>query len=112
MSRFGGILFAFCMGVRQRIIKTVAAVGRARRYVLPGVACRFRLVAESGLQVQEQHAPPALTAGQKQTVKAFEKRVKEYVSLRERLEAKHLPGHSRRMPSRKKSKHTKKLLKK
>jgi hypothetical protein len=51
--------------------------------------------AEPGSPAQEAHSPPALTASQKQTVKAFEKRVKGYVSLRERLEAKHLPGHSK-----------------
>jgi hypothetical protein len=40
-----------------------------------------------------QTAAPALTASQKVTVKAFEKRVKDYVSLRESLERK-LPSLS------------------
>lgn len=49
-------------------------------------------LAEPGFLVQQLPAP-ALTASQKQTVKTFEKRVKEYVRLRERLEGK-LPGLS------------------
>lgn len=47
---------------------------------------------KTGVRPQE-HAPPVLTESEKQTVKAFEKRVKEYVSLRESIERK-LPGHS------------------
>ena len=47
----------------------------------------------SGQAVQGPHAPPVLTPAEKEMVKAFEKRVKEYVSLRESLERK-LPGHS------------------
>jgi len=50
-------------------------------------------LAEPGFLVQTQHSEPAQTASQKQTVKRFEKRVKQYVRLRERLEGK-LPGLS------------------
>ena len=49
--------------------------------------------AQRKTDVPPEHAPPVLTEGEKQTVKAFEKRVKEYVSLRESVERK-LPGHS------------------
>lgn len=44
-------------------------------------------VAESGFLVQD-HAAPALAPGDQQIVKAFDKRVKEYVKLREGLETK------------------------
>lgn len=50
-------------------------------------------LADLGFLVQKQPSEPAQTPGQKQTVKSFEKRVKAYVSLRERLEGK-LPGLS------------------
>jgi hypothetical protein len=82
------------MNVRQQIKRSVAAIASAAVIICLAL-CPKSYLAESGVLVQEQHAPPVLTAAQKQTVKAFEKRVKEYVSLRERLEAKHLPGHSK-----------------
>jgi hypothetical protein len=47
-----------------------------------------------GFEGQEHHPPPVLTPSQKATVKSFEKRVKHYVSLREKLERK-LPGLSK-----------------
>jgi hypothetical protein len=47
----------------------------------------------SGQTDQGPNAPPVLTPAEKETVKAFEKRVKEYVSLRESLERK-LPSLS------------------
>jgi len=50
-------------------------------------------LAEPVLQVQKEHSQPAQTPGQKQTVKRFQKKVKAYVSLRERLERK-LPNLS------------------
>ncbi|MEK6285776.1 MAG: hypothetical protein AABO57_08550 [Acidobacteriota bacterium] len=50
-------------------------------------------LAEARFMVQKQPSEPAQTASQKKTVKRFEKRVKEYVRLRERLEGK-LPGLS------------------
>ncbi|MEK6409545.1 MAG: hypothetical protein AABN34_21695 [Acidobacteriota bacterium] len=50
-------------------------------------------LAEARFMVQKQPSEPAQTASQKKTVKRFEKRIKEYVRLRERLEGK-LPGLS------------------
>ena len=47
----------------------------------------------SAVIAQDQHSPPVLTPIEKETVKSFEKRVKEYVSLRESLERK-LPNLS------------------
>jgi hypothetical protein len=80
--------------VRQQINKTPAIVLRSK-LVFCLVLLSALSLAESGSPAQQQHTAPVLTAGEKETVKSFENRVKEYVKLRERVEAKQLPGHSK-----------------
>ena len=57
-------------------------------------AAHFPVSSLANAGFQKQPSEPVLTASQKQTVKRFEKRVKEYVSLREGLERK-LPNLSK-----------------
>lgn len=80
------------MLVRQRTKKT-AAVAVCTAIMLCLAPLPISSLAESGFLVQKQDSEPAQTTSQKQTVKRFEKHVKEYVRLRERLEGK-LPGLS------------------
>lgn len=79
------------MLVRQRT-KTVA-VTVCTVILLCVALLTISSLAEARFMVQKQPSEPAQTASQKKTVKRFEKRIKEYVRLRERLEGK-LPGLS------------------
>jgi len=79
--------------VQPKIAKTVAAVASTQLLICL-ISAPISSVAEPSSQVPQvkaQNAAPTLTPAEKQTVKGFEKRVKQYVSLRERLEAKYLP---------------------
>ena len=68
----------------------ILAIGAA---VLSLVHLQVSSLAEPGFMVQAQHTQPVQTPAQRQTVKRFDQRVKEYVKLRERLEGK-LPNLS------------------
>jgi len=75
------------MLVRQGAKISAAAIVGAQ-VVLSLAFLLVSSLAEPGFPVQKQQSEPAQTASQKQTVKRFQKRVKEYVRLRERLEGK------------------------
>jgi hypothetical protein len=75
--------------VKQRINRTAAVAVCTAMMVCLGPYTTSCL----GFVIQQQPTEPAQTPGEKQTVKRFVRQVKEYVSLRERLERK-LPNLS------------------